>query len=254
VTETAAKADTAREFELYARYERDHWWYRGRRAVLARYLARIEDRGAKSLLEVGCGTGGNLRYLFTDFARADGIESDPNALAHAHGREDGCGSVRLGDANRLDVADGSCDVVACFDVLYHERIPSVEAALAEVHRILRPGGFVVVTDGAFGFLAGRHSQTVGGARRFTRRGLAASLRAAGFEVERISYWGFALFFLIFLRRRVLDRLSPPEDGLDLRDNRVLGPFLFLSLWLESRLHPWLAPPFGAHIVALGRKR
>src|SRR5438874_10168794 len=62
-----------------------------------------------------------------------------------------------------------------------------------MHRVLRPGGALIVNAAALDMLKGDHSVLVSEVRRYTRRSLAAKLKAAGFHVERITYTNASIF-------------------------------------------------------------
>jgi SAM-dependent methyltransferase len=91
---------------------------------------------------------------------------------------------RLGDC----FAPGSFDLVTIFNVLYHEWIADVTAVLDEIRRVVRPGGWLLVTEPAFDSLARAHDRIDFGARRFTRKRLAGIVEAAGFTVRRKTYF------------------------------------------------------------------
>jgi ubiquinone/menaquinone biosynthesis C-methylase UbiE len=92
----------------------------------------------KDVLEVGCGTG-LLLTRFSDFARsAKGIDLSPGMLEKAKAR--GLDVVE-GSATALPFADQSFDVACSFKVLAH--IPDISAALSEMLRVVRPGGYVI---------------------------------------------------------------------------------------------------------------
>ena len=93
----------------------------------------------KRLLEVGCGTGLVLARLAPHAAEAVGVDLSPGMLARARGR--GL-TVLEGSATALPFADASFDVVCSFKVLAH--VPQIEAALAEVARVLRPSGTAIL--------------------------------------------------------------------------------------------------------------
>jgi ubiquinone/menaquinone biosynthesis C-methylase UbiE len=101
----------------------------------------------RRLLEVGCGIGvDTFRLARLGFAEVVGIDLTAVAvrLVAERARREGLGTVRLGvgDAEALAFADGSFDVVYSFGVLHHT--PRIERAVAEVHRVLAPGGLAVV--------------------------------------------------------------------------------------------------------------
>lgn len=84
-----------------------------------------------------------------------------------------------GDAGAVPLLDGSVDAVLCTEVLEH--VPQPPAVMAEVVRVLRPGGRLVLTAP---FIWGLH-EAPRDYHRFTRYGLEALASSAGLVVERI---------------------------------------------------------------------
>jgi ubiquinone/menaquinone biosynthesis C-methylase UbiE len=92
------------------------------------------------VLEIGVGTGRNLRH-YRDDVRLTGIELSPAMLEIARMRARELGrdaDLRVGDAQALEFGDESFDTVVC--TLSLCTIPDDRAAVAEVRRVLRPGG------------------------------------------------------------------------------------------------------------------
>ena len=79
--------------------------------------------------------------------------------------------------------------------------------LRECHRVLRPGGLLLVTDSAFKWLRSAHDEAVHGARRYTRRELVDRVRAAGFTPVLASY-AYCLVFPAW--RRSASRGAAPR--------------------------------------------
>ncbi|KAB8190323.1 methyltransferase domain-containing protein [Nonomuraea phyllanthi] len=97
-------------------------------------------------LEVAIGTGRNLRF-YPDDARLTGIEWSPAMLAIARRQASALGvqvDLREGDAQALDFPDGSFDTVVCTFSLC--AIPDDRRAIAEMVRVLRPGGLLLLAD------------------------------------------------------------------------------------------------------------
>src|SRR5688572_5827493 len=92
----------------------------------------------KDVLEVGCGTGLVLERIAAFAASARGIDISPKMLEQARAR--GL-DVAVGDATALPFPDASFDVACSFKVLAHVR--EIERALAEMARVVRPGGMVL---------------------------------------------------------------------------------------------------------------
>lgn len=96
----------------------------------------VRDR---SVLEVGCGTGLLLRRFAALAGEAVGVDLSPGMLAHARAR--GL-TVVEGDAAALPFPDARFDVAVSFKTLPH--VPDLRRALAEMARVVRPGGLLVV--------------------------------------------------------------------------------------------------------------
>jgi SAM-dependent methyltransferase len=244
------------EFAHYAFHEERHWWYTSRRQILSVLLDFITQKDEKSVLEIGCGTGGNLKYLFGDFRSKAGLDQDPVALQYA--RKKLKNEVRLleGDANKLVFPPNSFDCVALLDVLYHKNIADVDQVLQNIYNILTLGGYLLITDGAFHFLSGHHSKSVGSIRRFTRQSLSRHLIKCNFRIIRISYWGFTLFFILFLKRCILEKFLPQNknsDSYDFSTPSILDKIMLKLVVSEKKLVKWGIVPFGASICLLAQK-
>lgn len=114
-----------------------------RRFEARRLLAMGGRLGGGRALEIGCGRGVGVEIILDAFGaeRVDGFDLDPDMVARARRRLAPRGDrVRLwtGDAERIDAPDGAYDAVFDFGIVHH--IPDWRRALAEVHRVLRPGG------------------------------------------------------------------------------------------------------------------
>jgi ubiquinone/menaquinone biosynthesis C-methylase UbiE len=120
------------------------------RAMLESYTAELDLPAAARLLEIGCGTGAISRFLATlpDVDSVLGL--DPGELFVERAREltaDRRVEFAVGDGRELQFDDGSFDAVVCHTTLCH--VPGCERAVAEAHRVLRPGGQLAVFDGDY---------------------------------------------------------------------------------------------------------
>lgn len=103
-------------------------------------------RATGNVLEVAIGTGRNLPFYGSD-VRITGIEISPAMLAIARRRATALGldvDLREGDAQALSYADGAFDTVVC--VLSLCTIPDPAKAIAEMVRVLKPGGRLLLLD------------------------------------------------------------------------------------------------------------
>jgi 2-polyprenyl-3-methyl-5-hydroxy-6-metoxy-1,4-benzoquinol methylase len=108
------------------------------------------------ILNVGCGTGGFNAVAAAAGSRIVGMDADAEAIAicGAKRRKSGGTCVRA-EAEQLPFRDGTFDVVYCFSVIEH--VASVEATVAEMVRVTRPGGTIYVhTPSAWSWWEGHY--------------------------------------------------------------------------------------------------
>lgn len=116
----------------------------GRRFVLdPPMLARARGRGFANALDVGCGEGRFCRMLAAAGIAATGIDPVAALIEHARGRH-ADGDYRVGRAEALDFPDASFDLVVSYLSLID--IPDVAKAIAEMARVLRPGGTLLIAN------------------------------------------------------------------------------------------------------------
>jgi SAM-dependent methyltransferase len=116
----------------------------GRRYVLdAPMAARVEGRGFRTALDVGCGEGRFCRALKAWGVAAVGIDPTESLIREARER-DPTGDYRIGRGEALDFADASFDLVVSYLTLIN--IPDVRRGIAEMTRVLRPGGTLLIAN------------------------------------------------------------------------------------------------------------
>jgi len=240
------------EYKLYNDVEHYHWWFRARREALKEILSNINDISKKSVLDVGCGTGGNLNLLFRSFKIRDGIDNNPDAIYYAEKKSNG--KVLQHDANAISEIESRYDLVSFLDVLYHKNIINYVKILKDTLGILNKGGYILIADGAFDILSGQHSVHVEGARRFKKKELIVELEKIGYEVITSRYWGVLLFFLIFFKRRIFEKLSKSSASSNIEKLQPLkNNLIYLLVSWERRFMKYFSMPFGSSIFVLARK-
>ena len=188
--------------------EQSHWWYIGRRQILASFVEdicrRVTDRRPR-ILDVGCGTGREPADALK-YGDAEGVDVSEDALAFC--RERGWTRCELGAGEELPYEDGTFDLVTAFDVVEH--MDDDLAGLREMCRVLRPGGRVLLFVPTFMFLWGLQDDVSNHRRRYRLPELQRVLEQAGFEIERATYANITFFLPILFRK--LMRLTGIKSG------------------------------------------
>jgi hypothetical protein len=147
--------------------------------------------------------------------------------------------------------------VTSFDMLQTLPDAAEKAAVAEMHRVLRPGGALVVNVAALDVLFGNHSVLAEEVRRYDKRRLRAVLETAGFRLRRLTYTN-ATLFPVMLAVRTFQRavgLAPPEKAHREISVPPAGVNALLSslLALEARAVRRVNMPFGSSLLCLAEK-
>ncbi|MFI6511246.1 class I SAM-dependent methyltransferase [Streptosporangium sp. NPDC050855] len=187
----------ATEIRRTVELEDRHWWYRERRAILARELRELRRLGPPGrALDVGAAGGGNTRVLVEH--GWDALVADFSELAVELARERGLRAIHA-DARDLPLPDAEFDLVMALDVLEH--IEEDDRAAGELARVLRPGGTALITVPCDMALWSAHDVASGHVRRYTREDLGALLTGAGLVVDRMWSWNVLLRPVVARRRR-----------------------------------------------------
>jgi len=242
--------------EATYRAEREHFWFKGFRAFVAPLVARAAaSHPPRRLLDCGCGTGVNLPMLAT-YGTAYGFDLTWTGLKFARDH----GTQRLAQASVVHVpfGDKAFDLVTCFDVLQCLMPDTGRQVLAEFHRILAPGGHLVMNVAALESLRGDHAVLAEEAHRYGRGELHAMVEAAGFHVERLTFTNASLFPLMlssrWWQRRRGPRRAEAAHGEISVPSAAVNRALTGLLECEASLLRHLDMPIGSSLLLLAQKR
>ena len=244
-----------RLLEATYRVEQQHFWWKVLRGFVRPLVAHATaGRQAARILDCGCGTGANL-IMLGEFGQASGFDASFRGLELAH--QYGQRRVAQASIARIPFGDAAFDLVTAFDVLYSLSEVEEAAALSEIHRVLKPGGTLIVNVAALRILRGNHSVFGAEVRRSTRRRLRRLISDAGLRVTRLTYSNAILFPLMLAVRsgqRLMGLATPEEAGTDV----VLPPapvngLLTLLLQVEARALRIVDMPIGSSLLCVARK-
>jgi SAM-dependent methyltransferase len=238
-----------------ARAEARHFWFRGFRAFVTPLLeVAVADQTQARVLDCGCGTGANLELL-DRFGRAYGFDLTETGLRI--GRDAGRTRLARATVTAVPFPTASFDIVTSFDVLYSLSDSEEKTAIAEMYRLLRPGGYALVNVAAMQMLRGDHSVLSREVRRYSRGELRVRMEQAGFVIRRLTYTNATLvpplaIARLLQRRRGLRRESEADAEIAVPPaplNALMTAVMHLeALWLRA-----FDAPFGSSLLCLARK-
>jgi SAM-dependent methyltransferase len=237
-------------FAVEAKIESTHWWFVGRRHLFAALIQECELPTDARVVDVGTGTGANLRLLKQlGFTNVTGI--DPSADAARWCAEKHLGEVQPGDLRALPLSDQSVDLVMATDVVEH--VDDDQGAVSEIYRVLRPGGIVLFTVPAFPSLWGLQDELSHHYRRYRMRPFLKMLDKARLQVTNKFHFNYILFLPIFLARQLFRMLKIRLDSENELNNPLINFLLGMVFKVDVTTARYFHPPFGVSILAMARR-
>lgn len=244
-------------FDLTDRTAAGSFWVRSRNRLFKHLVcAHAKPAGQINFLDIGCGTGDFVRFLSSDKRlRLTGSEIYRKGLIYAQKH-----SPEL-EFIQLDITKGvighNFDAIVALDVIEH--IDDDMAALANIERMLQPGGVAIIAVPQHMFMWSALDEIVKHKRRYSRAELVGKMKRSGLSIRYVTSFVFTLF-PVMVASRWLDRKrgQARSDEATLQERVTFSPLvnrlLDLVMRVDETLIGWgLSLPFGGTLVVVGMK-
>ena len=221
------------------------------RPAIARATAGVNHA---RLLDCGCGTGSHLQML-RDYGRAVGF--DLTAIGPRFAKQHGQ-TVAQASIAAIPFTNGTFDLVTSFDVFQCLPDDVERAAIAEIARVLKPGGWLLLHVAALEILHGKHSVLSEEVRRYTPSRLRSVVEAGGFRIERLTFDHMSLLPMM-LPVRAWHRFTAGGGAVQAGEGEITVPIapvnaaLTALVSLEALALRAINMPIGSSLMCLARK-
>lgn len=244
------------EYRTMFEFESFYWWYRGLHLILLDTLKSLGLTSSSRILDAGCGTGQNLAHIKAEITEeAYGFDASVFASQFWHRRN--LERVCIASINEIPFPAHTFDAAVSVDVLECESVRERDA-YAELCRVVRPGGFVVLVLPAYEWLMNPgHHKAVAAVRRYSRSRVRELVMSQPVELVRFTHL-FGTLLPAVACKRLADRYVFQRTNGEARSDlqplpKTLNELLLGIVRVERRFVRKHNLPFGSSILAVVRK-
>lgn len=229
--------------------EDKHWWFVGRRKIIESVLDKFYKKSASNkILEIGCGTGGNLPLL-SKYGALTAIELYDEAIEIAAKRN--ICPVYKGSLPDNIQLENKYDLICMLDVLEH--IEDDSGALNNLASQLNSNGMLLITVPAYMFLWSAHDEIHHHQRRYTRKELEGIIMKSGLKIKYSTYFNTLLFPLVY-SARLAGKLVNKNQASDANMPSPIVNLILQSIFqLEKLILRLISLPFGVSVLIIAEK-
>lgn len=237
-------------YENMRMIERAHWWFVARRSIIRDQISRLSMPQDAKILEVGCGTGGNIQMLRA-FGEVVGVEPDEPSRCYAQSTTESQILPGLLPAN-LPHFETKFDLVTALDVLEH--VDADDASVQTLSGLLKSGGKMLTTVPAHPWMWSQHDIAHHHKRRYRKPEYEQLFRTANLRILRATYFNTILFPAI-AAARAAQRLAKRQDTSDdTMPSPAVNSVLTALFGLERELLRGFNLPIGVSILLIAERR
>lgn len=231
--------------------EATHWWFGNRRRLLADTMAALGTGSSAAILDVGTGTGSNLRMLKElGYSNVQGLDLSHEAIKYC--AEKKLGTVKHGDVCALPFASQSFDAVLATDIIEH--VDDDAKAVSEIFRVLKPNAVCIFIVPTFQSLWGYQDEISHHKRRYRLKPFMGLIKKQRFEIENAFYFNYILMPPIWLGRQMIKVFKPKIKSENELNTPLLNKILDRVFAFDIMTARLVKPPFGVSAMVVARKR
>jgi len=237
-------------YEAEYLHEMSHWWYVERRRLFGRIIRSYFPEIKKArCADIGASTGANLT-LFSELGVLDSVGLEYQYEAIQLAKRKSSFPILQGSGENLPFSNDSFDLVTCTDVLEH--ITNDDSTIREINRVLKPGGYVLITVPAFQSLWGHQDEVSHHLRRYTRRDIEKIVTQEGFEIMESFYFNWIMFLPVWIIRLISRLVSFKMRSEGDINSPTLNKMMMIVFRLDCVLARRIPFPFGVSVLIFAR--
>ena len=228
--------------------EKTHWWYHGRREIIKEQISLLCLPENASILEIGCGTGGNLKMLST-YGQVSAIEINDLARKVAIKNNKNIADIQPGSApNNIPFKNVKFDLICILDVLEH--IEDELSTLNALKKILAPNGKIILTVPAYQWLWSTHDEYHHHYRRYSKKNILRIANELDLYIDKISFFNTILFPIAAGVRLLTKAIKNKNHPQTTHPSRFINLILIKIFSSESKTLKISSFSFGLSLIAI----
>jgi SAM-dependent methyltransferase len=238
------------EYENIYNNESSHFYYVSLHSIVISLINKFSNIKNPTILDAGCGTGLLVKKL-SKIGKATGIDLSKDAISFAKKRNT---KVQIGSVTDIPFNKNTFDIVTSMDVINLTEVTNDKKALAEIYRVLKPGGILILRASAIPWLSSGHDKWVHIKKRYNKNELENLLKKSGFKIQKISFMNCFLFVPALIKH-IFWSLKPNKVSASGVNNvpTFINQIMIFVMKIEELLLQYIDIPLGNGLIAVCKK-